>query len=129
MCLNQFVNLSKLISIITIFFIYSCASNFYQVPIAQGNIISTEMLSKLETDLTKAQVQYIMGTPSVKDPFNSNQWDYIGFEFIGNELTREVHHTLLFKDNKLTSWFKKIETSSNEDTEGESKKLNTEISK
>ena len=129
MCLNQFVNFNKLLSIITIFFIYSCASNFYQVPIAQGNIVSLDMLSKLETGLTKVQVQYIMGTPSVKDPFNSSQWDYIGFELIGNELTREVHHTLFFKDNKLTSWSKKIETTSNENTERESKKLSTEISK
>jgi len=128
MCLNQFVNLSKLISIITIFFIYSCASNFYQVPIAQGNIISIDMLTKLETGLTKVQVQYIMGTPSVKDPFNLNQWDYIGYELIGDELTREVHHTLFFRDDKLTSWLKKVESSSNENTEGESKKLNTEIS-
>jgi outer membrane protein assembly factor BamE len=85
------------------------------------------MLSKLETGLTKVQVQYIMGTPSIKDTYNSNQWDYIGVELIGNELTREVHHTLFFQDNNLTSWLKKIETSSNEDTEGESKKLNTEI--
>tara|TARA_B100001057_G_scaffold250112_1_gene250357 strand:+ start:182 stop:553 length:372 start_codon:yes stop_codon:yes gene_type:complete len=122
------VNFTKQITIITIFFIYSCASNFYQVPIAQGNIISIDMLTKLETGLTKVQVQYIMGTPSVKDPFNSNQWDYIGFELIGDELTREVHHTLFFRDDKLTSWLKKAETSSNENTEGESKKLNTEIS-
>ena len=44
------------------------------------------MISKLETGLTKAQVQYIMGTPSIKDPFNSSKWDYIGFEIIGDEL-------------------------------------------
>ena len=86
------------------------------------------MLTKLETGLTKVQVQYIMGTPSVKDPFNLNQWDYIGYELIGDELTREVHHTLFFRDDKLTSWLKKVESSSNENTEGESKKLNTEIS-
>ena len=108
--------------------IIACSNRFYQVPIAQGNIISIDMLTKLETGLTKVQVQYIMGTPSVKDPFNLNQWDYIGYELIGDELTREVHHTLFFRDDKLTSWLKKVESSSNENTEGESKKLNTEIS-
>ena len=55
------------------------------------------MIAKLETGLTKAQVQYIMGTPSVKDPFNTNQWDYIGFEIIGDDLLREVHHSLIFE--------------------------------
>ena len=59
------------------------------------------MLSKLEKGLTRAQVQYIMGTPSIKDPFNSTKWDYIGFEIIGNEVLREVHYSLSFRENKL----------------------------
>ena len=116
------------ITIITIFFLNSCASNFYQVPIAQGNIISLEMLSKLEEGLTKAQVQYIMGTPSVKDPFDSSKWDYIGYEIIGNDLLREVHYSLLFQDEKLNKWIKKIDSVSNEDVSGITEKLNTEES-
>ena len=110
--------------IITSFFLYSCASNFYQVPIAQGNIISIDMLSKLERGLTRAQVQYIMGTPSIKDPFNSTKWDYIGFEIIGNEVLREVHYSLSFRENKLEDWIKKIDTNSNENLEDVTEKLN-----
>ena len=110
--------------IITSFFLYSCASNFYQVPIAQGNIISIDMLSKLEKGLTRAQVQYIMGTPSIKDPFNSAKWDYIGFEIIGNEVLREVHYSLYFRENKLEDWIKKIDTNSNENLEDVTEKLN-----
>ena len=117
-----------LVTIITIFFLNSCASNFYQVPIAQGNIISLEMLSKLEKGLTKVQVQYIMGTPSVKDPFDSSRWDYIGYEIIGNDLLREVHYSLLFQDEKLNKWIKKIDSDSNEDLSGITEKLNTEKS-
>ena len=89
------MNLFKLLSIITLFFVYSCASNFYQVPVAQGNIISSSMLAKLEVGLTKAQVRYIMGTPSIKDPFNKNRWDYIGFEFIGENKRDVVHLSLI----------------------------------
>ena len=117
-----------LITIITIFFLNSCASNFYQVPIAQGNIISLEMLSKLEKGLTKVQVQYIMGTPSVQDPFNSSKWDYIGYEIIGNELLREVHYSLYFQEDKLSKWIKEIDSDSNEDLSGITEKLNTEKS-
>ena len=86
------------------------------------------MLSKLEKGLTKVQVQYIMGTPSVKDPFDSSKWDYIGYEIIGNELLREVHYSLLFQDEKLNKWIKKIDSDSNEDLSGITKKLNTEKS-
>ena len=66
------MKITFILTIITIFFLNSCASSFYQVPVAQGNIISVSMLSKLETGLSKAQVQYIMGTPSINDPFDSN---------------------------------------------------------
>ena len=82
------------------------------------------MLSKLERGLTRAQVQYIMGTPSIKDPFNSTKWDYIGFEIIGNEVLREVHYSLSFRENKLEDWIKKIDTNSNENLEGVTEKLN-----
>ena len=82
------------------------------------------MLSKLEKGLTRAQVQYIMGTPSIKDPFDSTKWDYIGFEIIGNEVLREVHYSLSFRENKLEDWIKKIDTNSNENLEGVTEKLN-----
>ena len=82
------------------------------------------MLSKLEKGLTRAQVQYIMGTPSIKDPFNSTKWDYIGFEIIGNEVLREVHYSLYFRENKLEDWIKKIDTNSNENLEDVTEKLN-----
>ena len=115
------MKLFKFFSIITVFFIYSCASNFYQVPVAQGNIISASMLDKLEPGLTKAQVRYIMGTPSIKDPFNSNRWDYIGFEIIGENKRSNVHHTLVFEENKLVNWNKKIASEVNENLKEKSK--------
>ena len=91
------MKISLQIVIISIFFLNSCASNFYQVPVAQGNIISASMLAKLEPGLTKAQVRYIMGTPSIKDPFNMNRWDYIGFEITGDNKSSNVNHTLVFE--------------------------------
>ena len=120
------MKITFILTIITIFFLNSCASNFYQVPIAQGNIISVSMLSKLEIGLSKPQVQYIMGTPSINDPFNSNVWDYVGFEIIGDEVLREVHHTLTFQDEKLVSWVKKKGKAANQSFEEEAKKLNKE---
>ena len=122
------MKITFILTIITIFFLNSCASNFYQVPIAQGNIITLSMLTKLETGLSKAQVQYIMGTPSINDPFNSNVWDYVGFEIIGDEVLREVHHTLTFQDEKLVSWVKKKGKAANQSFEEEAKKLNKEKS-
>jgi outer membrane protein assembly factor BamE (lipoprotein component of BamABCDE complex) len=122
------VKSSFLVAIITIFLLNSCASNFYQVPIAQGNIISIEMLSKLEKGLTKVQVQYIMGTPSIKDPFDSSVWNYIGYEIVGNEVLREIHYSLYFQDEKLDKWTNKVDSDSNEDLSRITEQLNKEKS-
>ena len=115
------MKLFNFFSIITVFFISACASSFYQVPVAQGNIISASMLEKLEQGLTKAQVRYIMGTPSIKDPFNLNRWDYIGFEIIGENKRSNVHHTLIFEENKLVTWNRKIASEVNENLKEKSK--------
>ena len=86
------------------------------------------MLSKLEKGLTKIQVQYIMGSPSIKDPFDSSVWDYIGYEIIGNEVLREVHYSLYFQNEKLDKWTKKVDSDSNENLIGVTEELNKEKS-
>ena len=39
--------------------IIACANRFYRVPVAQGNIVTDEMIDQLEIGLTSAQVQLI----------------------------------------------------------------------
>tara|TARA_B100000900_G_C20383433_1_gene635529 strand:+ start:276 stop:530 length:255 start_codon:yes stop_codon:yes gene_type:complete len=58
----------------------------------------------MEEGLSKVQVRYIMGTPSIKDPFNKDRWDYIGFEIIGEKKSKTVHHVMFFEENKLVEW-------------------------
>ncbi|RZO99314.1 MAG: outer membrane protein assembly factor BamE [Gammaproteobacteria bacterium] len=84
--------------------IIACSNRFYQVPIAQGNIITDDMLEQLEEGLTNAQVQYIMGSPAIKNSFDSNRWDYIGTFSIGENQTTNVHYVLYFEKGKLTNW-------------------------
>ena len=79
------------------------------------------MLAKLEVGLTKAQVRYIMGTPSIRDPFDKNRWDYIGFEFIGENKKSVVHHTIIFEGNKLVQFVSKNDSEVNENLEEKSK--------
>tara|TARA_B100001248_G_scaffold103755_1_gene77322 strand:- start:3331 stop:3597 length:267 start_codon:yes stop_codon:yes gene_type:complete len=79
------------------------------------------MLDKLEVGLTKAQVRYIMGTPSIKDPFDKNRWDYIGFEFRGENKRAVVHHTIIFERNKLVQFVSKNDSEVNENLEEKSK--------
>ena len=54
----------------------SLLPSFYSVPIRQGNYLDQTMVSQLRPGMTRQQVQRIMGTPLVADPFHQNRWDY-----------------------------------------------------
>ncbi|MDF1694159.1 MAG: outer membrane protein assembly factor BamE [Zhongshania sp.] len=49
----------------------------YRLPIDQGNIITSEMVDQLKVGMSRSQVEYVMGTPMVRDTFSPNRWDYI----------------------------------------------------
>ena len=48
----------------------------YRIAIHQGNIISQDEIDKLTVGMTRRQVQYVLGTPLLKDTFNQDRWDY-----------------------------------------------------
>lgn len=48
----------------------------YKIDIAQGNIVTQDLLDKLKPQMSQNQVKYILGTPLIEDTFNSNRWDY-----------------------------------------------------
>ena len=73
----------------------------YRIDIQQGNIIEKEMLSRLKPGMDKNQVQFIMGTPPLVDPFHTNRWEYIYTFSKGGRQRKQRHITLHFEDNKL----------------------------
>jgi len=74
----------------------------YRVDVQQGNVIEQEMIDKLRPGMDRNQVRFIMGTPSIADPFHADRWDYVFTHSRGGD-TREQRHLILhFKDEKLT---------------------------
>ncbi|MCQ3828526.1 outer membrane protein assembly factor BamE [Microbulbifer elongatus] len=49
----------------------------HRIQVQQGNIITQEMVNKLQPGMTRRQVRFVLGTPLVEDTFNPNRWDYI----------------------------------------------------
>lgn len=76
----------------------------YRLNIPQGNIITQEMVDQLRPGLTKRQVNFILGTPLVKDTFNQDRWDYLySFQPGGGERVQE-RLTVYFENNQLTHY-------------------------
>lgn len=49
----------------------------YRIDVAQGNIVTQEMIDQLKPGMTKRQVRFIMGSPLVIDTFEPERWDYV----------------------------------------------------
>lgn len=77
------------------------ACSIHTVDIQQGNIITPEMVEQLKPGMTRQQVRFVMGTPSLVDTFHRDRWDYI-YTLKDREGKREQKHvTLFFEGDEL----------------------------
>jgi outer membrane protein assembly factor BamE len=75
----------------------------FKFPIQQGNIVTQDMVDKLQPGMTRAQVRFVMGTPLIADTFNQNRWDYLyTLKKPSGELLRE-QMTIQFDGDRLVS--------------------------
>jgi len=77
----------------------------YRLDIQQGNVIAQDALNQVRLGMNKRQVQFILGTPMLVDPFHADRWDYYyqyapGTDGEGEPDKQRV--SLLFEDDKLT---------------------------
>lgn len=71
----------------------------YRIDIPQGNIITQEMVDQLRPGLTKRQVNFILGTPLVRDTFDQDRWDYVYSFQPGGEDRAQERLTVFFDAN------------------------------
>src|SRR3546814_3555106 len=48
----------------------------YRPDVQQGNWITAEQVAQLQQGMTREQVRFILGTPTLQDIFRTNRWDY-----------------------------------------------------
>ncbi len=73
----------------------------YRVPIQQGNVLTVEMLRKLELGMDKRKVSFILGTPLVTDAFHLDRWDYY-YSYEPSSGAREQQRvSLFFEEDRL----------------------------
>ncbi|RPH96890.1 MAG: outer membrane protein assembly factor BamE [Lysobacterales bacterium] len=73
----------------------------YKQNIQQGNALEQEELDELYIGMNERQVLFVLGTPSIKDPFRPDRWDYVQtFSRRGGEPVQRTV-TLRFEDGAL----------------------------
>jgi len=77
----------------------------YKQPIYQGNLIEKKAADQLQVGMSRQQVQALLGTPSVADPFHHDRWDYVASERTGRMGHTQVKDlTLWFQGDSLSKW-------------------------
>jgi len=86
--------------LVTVLLLSGCA--IHRPTIQQGNIMETKALAQLHLGLTKEQVQFLMGTPVIQDPFHPDRWDYVYWLKMHNHKPVE-HRVTVFFENGVVS--------------------------
>ncbi len=48
----------------------------YRIDIVQGNAVTKEQVALVRPGMTREQVQAVLGSPMLADPFHADRWDY-----------------------------------------------------
>ena len=73
----------------------------YKLTIEQGNVVTQDMVDQLKPSMSKEQVEYIMGSPLIKDTFNTERWDYTYNIKRGSAPLEQHRISIFFEANKL----------------------------
>lgn len=77
----------------------------YRQPIFQGNLLEKTSVDQLQAGMDQRQVMLLLGTPSVRDPFHHDRWDYVASQRIGRTGAPVVKTmTLWFENGQLARW-------------------------
>lgn len=67
----------------------------YRIDVPQGNYLEATTVAQVKEGMTARQVQYLLGTPVLVDPYNSQTWYYVFLQQRAYETP--VQHTLTVK--------------------------------
>lgn len=81
----------------------SCGSFLtpYKMDIRQGNFVTPEMREKLKLGMSRQQVRFVLGSPTIIDAFHSNRWDYVYRLERAGKIVERRNLTLYFEGDNL----------------------------
>lgn len=76
----------------------------YKAPVQQGNWITKEQVSLLQPGMTREQVRFALGSPTLTSVLHADRWDYPYYFKPGYGDARERKFTVYFAQDRLTRW-------------------------
>ncbi|MDO1509452.1 MULTISPECIES: outer membrane protein assembly factor BamE [unclassified Neisseria] len=73
----------------------------YKLKVIQGNQLDARAVASLQPGMSRDQVQLMLGTPLLRDPFHADRWDYT-YNIARNGVVEDIRTlTLHFSNNQL----------------------------
>lgn len=76
----------------------------YRPNIQQGNWITAEQVELLEPGMSREQVRFLLGTPTLQDIFRSDRWDYPYYSKPGYGEAKQRRFSVWFEGDSLVRW-------------------------
>jgi outer membrane protein assembly factor BamE len=95
----------KLLLVLIATLLVSGCGLLYRQPVFQGNLLDKAAVDQLQAGMDRQQVMVLLGTPSIRDPFHHDRWDYVASQRIGRTGDPVVKTmTLWFENGQLARW-------------------------
>jgi len=93
----------RLITIVLVVLLSASGCNLiYKQNVQQGNALEQEDLDELYIGMSRRQVLFVLGTPSIRDPFHQDRWDYVQTFSRRRSAPIQRTVTLRFEDDALS---------------------------
>ncbi len=76
----------------------------YRPDVQQGNWVTAEDIDRLEPGMSREQVRYLLGTPTLQNVFRDDRWDYPYYNKPGYGTTEQRRFTVWFEGDTLVRW-------------------------
>ncbi len=79
-------------------FLAIAGCSMHRVDVYQGNFIETQRLENLSPGMSQADVQLLLGTPLVRDVYDTRVWYYVFYHSTSKGKTKELQRLRLHFD-------------------------------
>lgn len=85
-------------------FIVALSGCVYRMDIPQGNRVDPELVEQLEIGMSRSQVEFLLGSPSIVDLHRPDKWHYVFYHKSGEDgSVQKSVMTLTFSGDLLST--------------------------
>ena len=92
---NLYGIIDRALKAIALGLLCTLAGCVYRINIQQGNFLKPEDIDRVQTGMTRSQVRFLLGTPMVRDAFDTSRWDYYYYLVKGHSRKKETRHVVV----------------------------------